>query len=246
MKVLSIGNSFSQDAHKWLHLLATAHGEELETVNLYIGGCTLKTHWEHMEDGEAAYELERNGGACEQMVGISAPLHMAQWDVVTFQQASGYSGMQDSYEPYLTDLADYVRKSCPAARFYFHQTWAYAQDAEHPHFAYYGHDQRRMHEAAAEAADWAAEKIGAGKIPVGEVIQTLRETVAEFDYRNGGKSPCRDGFHLSLDYGRYAAAATWFCTLTGKSVSVTAFQDFDPVILEKINKVVNTICRKAI
>ena len=41
LKVLSIGNSFSQDAQKWLHQLAAENGVELQAVNLYIGGCTL-------------------------------------------------------------------------------------------------------------------------------------------------------------------------------------------------------------
>ncbi len=45
MKICSIGNSFSQDSHKWLHKLAKNNGIELQTVSLYIGGCDLETHW---------------------------------------------------------------------------------------------------------------------------------------------------------------------------------------------------------
>ena len=41
MKVLSIGNSFSQDAHKWLHKLAELNGVEMETLNLCNSGCDL-------------------------------------------------------------------------------------------------------------------------------------------------------------------------------------------------------------
>ena len=37
MKILSIGNSFSQDAQRYLHALAKADGENFKTVNLYIG-----------------------------------------------------------------------------------------------------------------------------------------------------------------------------------------------------------------
>ncbi len=43
MKVLLIGNSFSRDAHKWLHQLAKRNGIEIETLNLYISGCSLQT-----------------------------------------------------------------------------------------------------------------------------------------------------------------------------------------------------------
>ena len=37
MKILSVGNSFSQDAHRWLHHIAGLSGVSMETVNLYIG-----------------------------------------------------------------------------------------------------------------------------------------------------------------------------------------------------------------
>ena len=45
MKLLSIGNSFSQDAQRYLHRIAAAAGESLKCVNLYIGGCSLRTHY---------------------------------------------------------------------------------------------------------------------------------------------------------------------------------------------------------
>ena len=52
MRILSIGNSFSQDAHKWLHELAQDNDVDLETVNLYIGGCSLKMHWENIQNNK--------------------------------------------------------------------------------------------------------------------------------------------------------------------------------------------------
>ena len=55
MKLLSIGNSFSQDAQGWLHRIAVANGVELETTNLMIGGCSLYTHWQHVVNQDAAY-----------------------------------------------------------------------------------------------------------------------------------------------------------------------------------------------
>ena len=41
MKVLAIGNSFSQDATRYLHQIAKANQFDLKVVNLYIGGCSL-------------------------------------------------------------------------------------------------------------------------------------------------------------------------------------------------------------
>ena len=50
MKVLAIGTSFSQDATTFLHQVAEEQGVALEVVNLYIGGCSLETHWKNMEN----------------------------------------------------------------------------------------------------------------------------------------------------------------------------------------------------
>jgi len=238
MKILSIGNSFSEDAQKWLHKLAVAEGCDLETANLYIGGCTLERHWNNMKEDLAAYELGRNGEKTDQMISLLEALTMDKWDVVTLQQASGKSGMPESYLPYLDELAEFVRQLQPQAAIWFHQTWAYESDFTAERYGEYDFDQRQMYTRARDAAHWAAKRISAGLIPVGDVIQNLREQVPEFDYQNGGLSLCRDGFHLSLDYGRFAAAACWLRTLTGQNPTVTDFQEMDPEILKKILTVV--------
>jgi hypothetical protein len=103
----------------------------------------------------------------------------------------------------------------------------------------YQHDQKKMYRCIQEASQKAALSMDAPLIPTGKIIQILRETVPEFQYQNGGLSLCRDGFHLSLDYGRFAAAATWLRTLTGEKIAVSEFEDFDPKLLEKILAVVN-------
>ena len=119
MKLLSIGNSFSQDAQEWLHQIAVANGVDLETTNLMIGGCSLETHWSHVVDKQAEYYLEQNGKNMDRMVTIDEGLALDEWDVITVQQASHYSGQPQTYVPYLTDLVAYVRERCPKAKIYF-------------------------------------------------------------------------------------------------------------------------------
>ncbi len=239
MKVLSIGNSFSTDAHKWLHKLAEINGINIETANLFIGGCSLETHWKNFTENNADYSLEINGNDGEKMISIPEALAMNKWDVITFQQASHFSGIEETYEPYLTSLASAVKETQPQAKLYFHQTWAYETDSLHPGFADYNHSQQEMFERIISASQKAAKTIGAEIIPTGSVVQKLRETVSEFDYENGGISLCRDGFHLSFDYGRFTAAAVWLRTLTNKKIECDAFEDFDTALLNKILEVVN-------
>lgn len=241
MKILSIGNSFSQDAHKWLQKLAEKNGIELKTANLYIGGCSLETHWLNFEQNNEFYDLERNGGEAERKIGISEALKMDDWDIITVQQVSGFSGLEETYEPYISKLVEVVRNAVPNAKLYFHQTWAYETDSSHGDFARYNNDQDQMYDCIIRVTEKMAKKINAELIPVGTIIQYLRRNIAEFDYKNGGLSLCRDGFHLSLDYGRFAAAATWLRTITGIDVSATEFENFDTEILKKIVAVVNEI-----
>lgn len=243
MNVLSIGNSFSMDAHRWLHDIACAGGVELQAVNLYIGGCSLATHLENWAADQTAYEYFRNGQYVKRS-SIKAALTEGNWDVVTLQQASHFSGEYATYQPYLSELAAVIREYCPDATLYIHQTWAYEIDAAHEGFARYGRSQERMYEALTDAYRQAAEAVGAATLPVGEVIQTLRRRVAAFDYANGGLSLCKDGFHLTETYGRYAAALTWYGVLTEKDVRENTFAPLaegmpvEAAVLDSIRKTV--------
>ena len=239
MKVLSIGNSFSTDAHRFLHSLADLNGFDIYTANLFIGGCNLETHWLNVKENNAYYDYEINGNEAERKISIADALSAEDWDVVTLQQASTYSGMFETYEPYLTELADLIKKTKPQAKLYFHRTWSYEIGSEHSGFLNYDRNQRKMYECIERASLKAAEKIGADIIPAGTVIQYLRENTKQFDFENGGLSLCRDTFHLSEDYGRYAAAATWLKALTGKKLTAKEFEGMDFDLIKIITDAVN-------
>ena len=61
MKILAIGNSFSQDAFKYLNNVSVAGGHDVTTVNLYIGGCTLEHHWNNVLENKDEYQYQLNG-----------------------------------------------------------------------------------------------------------------------------------------------------------------------------------------
>ena len=242
MKILSVGNSFSYDAHKWLHSLAELHGIYMETANLFIGGCSLERHWNNVLEDLADYDYQLNGNE-ENTVkkSIYHALTEEKWDIITLQQASALSGIEKSYEPYLKNLYNYIKDLQPQAKIYFHQTWAYETDSLHEGFCYYNFNQTEMFEKIITATEKASSDINAPIIPTGKVIQHLRRNTADFDYENGGLSLCRDGFHLSYDYGRYSAACVWLRTLTGTTIEPHSFRDFDKKQLSVINELINRI-----
>lgn len=242
MKILSIGNSFSADAHAYLHALAEQRGEDLSTVNLAIGGCSLETHWKNVEENNQNYLHSINGGDWEtQLVTIEEIIKSDRFDAITLQQVSHFSGQYETYQPYLNNLIEYVRKFQPGADLYIHRTWAYEIDSTHSGFSTYDCDQKKMYNEICSASNSACLVTGGTLIPSGDVIQALRERLPAFDYANGGESLCCDGFHMSHTYGRFAVALTWLATFTGKRIEPLPFMELDIDIVAQICKIVNEI-----
>lgn len=211
MKILSIGNSFSQDSTALLQLLT----DKITARNLYIGGCSLDMHAANIENDAAKYELQENGEKMQNaLVGVKEALISDKWDYITVQQVSGRSGVYESFYPYLGELLDYVRKYSDA-EIVLHETWSYEIGSGHPDFAIYNSDREQMAQAIKETYEKVSAKENLRIIRVGEAVQNLRAKPS-FDYKNGGLSLTRDGFHLSLSYGRLLAASVWCKFFTGE------------------------------
>ncbi len=236
MKILAIGNSFSEDATRYLEPIARSAGEELFVRNLYIGGCSLKTHAENIENCAEAYQYQQNAAMIE-MTSINKALTYEDWDFVTVQQVSGDSGMINSYEPYLTYVLDTIKAACPKAKLAFHRTWAYEIDSAHGNFVRYDKNQIQMYGAIVAATTRHAAEHSLPIIRSGDFVQVLR-TLPEFDYANGGKTLCRDGFHMSHEYGRFAVALAWYKFFTGASAKKVTFapDGAESALLDKIKE----------
>ncbi len=206
MKILAIGNSFSTDATRYLHALGKAAGVPLKVVNLYIGGCSLRTHYINALDDRRAYSLEFNGEPTRFFVSIKEALCSDEFDVITVQQCSHQSFDYQTYEPYLDYLASYIRKYAPHARIAVHKTWAYEEPSDR--LASVGYSSRaKMLTDLSAAYQKAADAIGADLlIPSGDLVERLTAN---------GLIAHRDTFHLSLGVGRLAVAALWLKALTG-------------------------------
>lgn len=223
VKILAIGNSFSQDAaESYVDDLAKADGVQLIIANMYIGGCRLETHWKNAERDSAAYSYRKIINGDTTVVAkqkLSAAIQDEDWDYITFQQASPYSGLIDSYFPYLTNLLSYTKQHVnnPDVQFAFHQTWAYAADSKQSAFKNYNNDQLKMYQAIMHAVEVAVKNAGIKiVIPSGTAIQNGRTSVI-------GDNFCRDGYHLSLGVGRFTAACTWYETLLKRNVMKNSF-----------------------
>lgn len=216
IRILAIGNSFSQDAvEQYLYELFHAAGYEAVIGNLYIGGCRLDTHWANAQSGDGAYEYRKVVEGVKTQtnnVALSTGLTDEEWDIITLQQASGSSGQYETYSPYLGNLIDWIAERSDAD-IWFHQTWAYAKSSTHDEFPKYDSDQMTMYNAIMNSVQQAMTDNNQlkGVIPSGTAIQNARTTFL-------GDTFNRDGYHLETTYGRYTAACTWFESLTGIEV----------------------------
>ena len=216
--LLSIGNSFSQDAQRYLHDMAALRGVSLNCVNLFIAGCPLERHFRNMVSGQAVYALEINGCPTGFSVSLEQALTANRYDYVTLQQASRFSFDEKSYFPYLQQLADRVRYVQPQATLAMHCTWAYQEGSDLLHGVGFAHEAE-MYGDICRAYASAAERIGADTvIPCGPAMHLLSES---------GIIAHRDTFHAHLGYGRYMLSLVWLGSLLGLSPADDTFDRFD-------------------
>lgn len=216
IKVLAIGNSFSEDAvEQYLYELAATQGDSLVIGNAYIGGCSIDRHWKNAQTGKAEYRYRKIVGGHTTTISHSCLDNIVKdepWDIISLQQASHYSGLPYTYAN-LGRLKAYVLATATNknVEIVWHMTWAYAKDSRHKGFRYYRNDQQRMYQCIALTARQEPKAAGIGRIiPSGAAIHHARAAM--------GDVLCRDGFHLNLLYGRYTAACVWCEFLTGKRV----------------------------
>ena len=221
LRILAIGNSFSQDAvENYLYELFDAGEIPVKIGHLAIGGCSLQQHWENALSNEKAYsytvreEGSENGYTKESLRDI---IESEEWDIITLQQASPWSGIYDTYEPFLSNLIEWISqlRDC---HILFHQTWAYPKNSKYAYFPNYDHDQGIMYKAILDASSFAIDNHSAinGIIPSGTSIQNGRTSFIGDNFH-------RDDLHLNYTYGRFTAACTWYEAISGRCVLENSF-----------------------
>jgi len=225
IKVLAIGNSFSVDAmeNHLYDLLKSADYDQVILGNLYIGGCSLDTHWSNISTNTSAYEFRKNDDNGEwvktQNYTALTALQEETWDVITIQQVSSDSGNPDTYGN-LQNIVNWIdaNKTNSDAKILWHMTWAYQQDSTHEAFPDYNSDQMTMYNAIVNTVRNTVLNTNGidGVIPSGTAIQNLRTSGL-------GDTLTADGYHLKDTYGDYTASLTWYRALTGESLDLVTY-----------------------
>lgn len=264
LRILAVGNSFSDDGTEYLpNLLEAAGIHNVIIARLYIGGCSLERHCNEYYGNLSQYRYSKSGSDNRWVTSkgqtLVHGLKDEPWDIITIQQASGFSGQYETISRWLPELISIIRKECtnPEATIVWHQTWSYARNSTHNDFPKYGNDQARMTEAIQECVDRLCKDFGiCTVIPTGVSVELARAS----RINTAGKVPgdcrlydlTRDGFHLSYQHGRYLAACTWFEALIRPALGIgikgnrCRILDTDYSLSEKDARLCRKIAAKAV
>ena len=182
LRLLTIGNSFADNALVELRPMARAGGKELIYLRANIGGCSLERHARHLREAEAG---DPAGRAYKNIIDplsserrdftLPEALALLPWDVVTIQQVSTGSFRRETFQPHADELITAIRRLAPTAEIVIHQTWAYRDD--HALFQKGdGFTPAVMHEQLRANYAWLAAEKGLRLLPSGEAMHLARQT----------------------------------------------------------------------
>lgn len=193
IKVLTIGNSFAEDATRYLEEIVAAADKDVGLVigKANIGGCSLEKHWNLVEQCDLLQDVRPYNfymtGAGTLSATLKEALVSQKWNFVTLQQVSDLSWKEETFYPYIEKLYDLVKKFAPQAQIVIHQTWAYRCDARE--LEKYGISQNEMFTRLKQSYYDASKKLGCRVIPCGEAFQKARAIFnytpdKNYDYEN--------------------------------------------------------------
>lgn len=178
LKLLTVGNSFSQNACQYLKDLAKAGGHKLVLGHADIGGCPLDKHFalaliaETEPDNPAGKPYGTDWSATPGKKGANKSLKevllMDKWDIITIQQYSWISDDYNTYQPHGQNLYDYIKRYAPDAEIVVHETWAYRYDD--PRYADGKDSQKKMYTNLRNAYQKLASDLKTRLIPVGDAF----------------------------------------------------------------------------
>ncbi len=234
IRLLSIGNSYSNDAQTYISKLAESLGIKAEFYNLYYGGCTIAQHYNFYNNNSAEYTFYRNMTTyVSEKVTMKAVLEATQYDIITFQQGSWSSDNYSNYEK-LDELMAIVREHQPDAEFMIHQTWGYCEERSLQKGYTTSADMfKKVEECYAQAA---ADNGNLTILKSGRAIETAK---TKYDYTNdyGNTNSIYSDFNSHLaPKGDYIAGCVWIETIFGVDVRNTSFTNnfADADVLQEI------------
>ena len=225
-KVLTIGNSFAQNASTYATEIAYANGEELTFGYLMFPSCTIDMHYEAavtdrhifrfkvttpdnmqgtlLKDYPADQNFDQD--LPDTAASIKEALEYTDWDIIVFQQESASARDIGTFGN-LGNLIEYVRGICPDADLMFHEVWRWGE---------WGEDQFDLIKSNSETV---AAQYGLEIIPSGLAFEYARDALGSDTIVNEN-----DGHYQHANtYGMYIAGCAYVAAIFDIEVSPNTF-----------------------
>ena len=225
-KVLTIGNSFAQNASTYATEIAYANGEELTFGYLMFPSCTIDMHYEAavtdrhifrfkvttpdnmqgtlLKDYPADQNFDQD--LPDTAASIKEALEYTDWDIIVFQQESASARDIGTFGN-LGNLIEYVRGICPDADLMFHEVWRWGK---------WGEDKFDLIKSNSETV---AAQYGLEIIPSGLAFEYARDALESDTIVNED-----DGSYQHANtYGMYIAGCAYVGAIFDIEVSPNTF-----------------------
>lgn len=199
LRILAIGNSFTDDATSYMYTIADKGGIDPERYCLYTIAHPAASINHFLEVYKNKSQVKANvygGHIIMNSVGTLADIVAQDWDVIVIQQSSDIAGQWQSY----SNLGNYIRflvQTCTNDNLciVLQMPWSHTRE-EMP----YALDQN------IKCTKKVIEEFGIDVIiPTGTAIQLARNTEL-----NDNMYLTDDNWHLNKGIGRYIANCLWF------------------------------------
>jgi len=270
LKVLMIGNSFSEPVVGNMPPIAKAMGLKLDIASAMIGGSELERHWNNYLSAQTnaayrPYHYHRNVCGKKERgckLNLLEAVTTNDWDIITVQQVSHASMAEKTYRPYGDDLVAALRKLAPQAKIVVQETWYYLPYGKRSLDCGVNVQRLAYAKIAATYADFAARVKADAVIPTGTAVQLFRERLpvvyaendvggdvvgnrVTFEKNAAGRwtvAKGSDTCHLSPE-GEYLQGLVWTAKLFG--ADVTACPYVAPVVKDPKRAALMKACAMA-
>ena len=224
VRILGVGNSHTRDVFRWLWKIADSVGVQVILGQAYLGGTTLKNHYDNILSSSTVYTYEKYTGknpTSTANISMNEVIEDEPWDICIMQQASYLSGVYSSFvspEFDVKDLIDKIKELCTnkLIKFGLACDWAnvagYTDDPEW--IVYYGGDPEVMYEDIQTTIPQVASYCGNISYITnqGKAFKLARDN----QYLSAiGDDFSRDKNHADYGIGRYCAGMVYAISLLG-------------------------------
>ena len=241
IKILTFGNSYSNDAYEWLYPIFKSAGySDVVLGHVLNGGCNINNHWSNVDgdtenDFGAAYCEIYNGKRLPELNREKMPLRdmyeqaisAHEWDYVVIQHGPKHVEIRDSYS-HLRDFLDFIKAHLKSdkTKFLYQMIWKYNDNVA-------GGSTAAVYEDIVDITKniILSEPEFSGVIPAATMRQNIMSSYL------CDKDISRDYGHMSLGLGRYALGLLWYTYISGGRIEdvsyVPTLADVRPALLEK-------------